>query len=76
MMGFGFIGILFMLLFGVAIVAAIAWVARVLPERNLGESNISPIGGQAAREILDQRFARGEISREDYEVMKGDLSTQ
>jgi uncharacterized membrane protein len=26
--------------------------------------------GQSAREILDQRFARGEITKEQYEEMK------
>lgn len=29
--------------------------------------------GPAAREILDRRYARGEISREEYQQMKKDL---
>ena len=28
---------------------------------------------ESAREILDRRYARGEISREDYQQMKKDL---
>lgn len=29
--------------------------------------------GESAREILDRRYARGEISREEYQQMKKDL---
>ena len=29
--------------------------------------------GATAREILDRRYARGEISREEYQQMKKDL---
>lgn len=29
--------------------------------------------GHTAREILDRRYARGEISREEYQQMKKDL---
>ena len=29
--------------------------------------------GESARELLDKRYARGEISREEYQQMKNDL---
>ena len=30
--------------------------------------------GESAREILDKRYASGEISKEEYEVKKKDIS--
>lgn len=46
------------------IVAALVW--------SLG-SDAAPRSGQSAREILDARYARGEITREQYQEMKADL---
>ena len=65
-------GGLFMVLFWVVLIVAAVWLANGLlgararsvdsSSRNLG-----------AQEILDQRFARGEITREQYNLMKQDL---
>ena len=70
-MGFGFIGFLFMLAFWVLLVVAVVWVARALFGNSQPTQRKDP--SQDPREILDQRYARGEITREQYELMKRDI---
>ena len=74
MMGFGMgIGLLLMLLFwGLLIVGAACLVKGVFSgdKRTPGASGGS---GANPREILDQRYARGEIAREQYERIRQDL---
>ncbi len=62
-----FLGPLFMFLFIVAVVVAIVLIVRWLGGRG-GRG-----GAGAARAVLDERFARGEIDREDYLARKKDL---
>jgi len=61
--------------FGILFIAAIA-IAVVLVIRALGGGPARRRGGgsQSALEILDERFARGEIDREEYEDRKKVLS--
>ncbi|MBC8335922.1 MAG: SHOCT domain-containing protein [Anaerolineales bacterium] len=69
MMGFGGLG---MILFWVVVIVGIIWLVIALGGSNLQLPKQSG-NGQSAREILDQRYARGEIDREEYEAMKQDL---
>jgi putative membrane protein len=73
-MGWGLLGMVMMVLFwGGLVVLAVLLVRALFPrEQQLppGPSGREP----AAREILDQRYARGEITREQFEQMKRDLS--
>lgn len=72
--GFGspFLGGIGMLLFGVFIIAGIvllvAWFAR-----NAGQSSVSTTRGESPLDILKIRYAKGEITREQYEEMRRDL---
>lgn len=50
-----------MMVFWVAVVAGAVWAAVTLVRRGS-----SPRHGPSAREELDRRFARGEISEEEY----------
>ncbi len=69
-MGFGFIGLLLMVLFWGSIISFFARLVHGGGPQGMG----APMnGGLRPREILDQRYARGEISREEYERMKQDL---
>ncbi len=73
-MGFGGIGLIVMLLFWGALILGGVWLVKALFNAGQGVQ-----GGQvapqqsSAREILSQRYARGEISREEYEQIKADL---
>lgn len=61
MAGMGWLGMLAMALFWVGLIALIIWGLRGLV---VGQSTSR---GPSALEILQQRFARGEISREEFE---------
>ena len=61
--------LIFLVVFWIGLIAFAIWLVRSLftyrqriPDR---EQNVS--------EILDMRYARGEITREQYELMKTDL---
>ena len=68
MLGFGLLMMLFGLLVVVGIVALIIWA--VLRLTGAGRPG-SP--GQQARQILDQRFARGEIDQDEYQRIRREL---
>ncbi len=68
-MGFGLIGLVLMVLFWGGL---FSFFARLFGGAN-GQMNLAAGSGPRPREILDQRYARGEISREEYERMKQDL---
>jgi putative membrane protein len=59
-----FFGPLFMIALVVPSVVLIVAVIRGLT----GERSSPRDGGRTPREILDERFAKGEIDREDYEA--------
>ena len=70
MMFFGLCGIL---LLG-AVVAAVIVVAVLLLQRQGGDlSSLMPRAEPRVRQILDERLARGEISREEYQAMRAEL---
>ena len=69
MMGFGFLGML--LFWGVLLLlvgGAILVLRQTAGVRSPGEERRS-----TARQILDERLARGEISREEYDAVRAQL---
>lgn len=63
---FGWLGMLIQLLFWGGILVLIAWaIARIFPAKRDGEHTSAHT--DSAQETLRQRFARGEISAEEYE---------
>jgi len=71
MMGFGFLT--FLIFAGVVIVAALG-LGKVLLSSDISFSNIfNGSRNRSSREILEERFVRGEISREEFELMKKDI---
>ena len=73
-MGFGGLGIVFMLAFWVGLIVLSVWVVKTLFQGS-GSTNNSGTGEYSSpKEILDKRYSRGEITREQYELMKHDIS--
>ena len=75
-MGFGVLGLLIMLLFWGGLILLAVWLVRAIFTSHSDNRAPTSQGGGAsnALEILAQRYARGEITREQYEIMKRDLS--
>ena len=73
---FGWIGLIFNLVIIVGVILLIVWVVRrftagesaFTSRQTSGDAQISP------REILDIRYARGEIDRDLYQQMLSDLN--
>ena len=75
MMFFGGLGFILMLLFWVGLILGGVWLVKTVftgsPQNQSGNVSTKP---SSARDILDQRYARGEISQEVYEQIKADLT--
>ncbi len=75
MMGFGWFGVfgmLFMVIFWVAVIVGVVWLVRWL----LNQGSSGPrarTSKERALEILDEKYARGEIDDEEYERRKRKL---
>jgi putative membrane protein len=78
--GVGFwiiVGLIALVLFGGLIVALVA--IGVSTSRNRGQSQNAPVASKPAAaaddplEILRRRYARGEITREEFQSMRDDL---
>ena len=65
------LGWIFMIVFWGALILAVAALVKWLftPASRLPPPPAAP----SARDILDQRYARGELSREQYEQMRQDI---
>jgi uncharacterized membrane protein len=51
------------------------WLVKAVLAGSQSNQSGNMISQQASpRDILDQRYARGELSREEYEQIKADLS--
>lgn len=61
-----------MLLFWVAVILAVIWLVRWIVEQ-AGRGRSEDVGPDA-HEIIRRRYARGEISREEYERLRQDLN--
>ena len=75
MMGWGMgLGLLFTVLVSGVLIALAAWLIRVLFP-SASQPPVSPTGHDLrADDILDRRLARGEISPEEYDLMRETLS--
>lgn len=68
MMGFGLIWLL--LFWGILILLAVWLIAALFPAGPPSLPNRKPSSTPEARGILDQRYARGELSQEQYLEMR------
>lgn len=75
-MGFGILGLLLMLILWGGLIGLAVWLVRSLfPHAE--QPPALPSGHElSARQILDRRYARGEIGREQYDLMKEAISDE
>ena len=73
----GWVAIILQLIFWLAFIAGIVllivFVIRRSGRRSTSVSSYAISSHPSAKEILQARFARGEITREQYELMKQDI---
>jgi len=66
------VGWVFMILFWALIILGIIAIVKWLTGTTSGTGSLPP---KSARQILDERYARGEIDQEEYEQKKRDLES-
>ena len=71
--GMGWFGGIFMVVFWILILVGLVFVIRWLVQAT-GKKGDSRQSGSRALEILKERYARGEIDKAEFEVMKSDLA--
>lgn len=67
MWGFGAWGAIWMFAFWAGVILLIIWGVRQAP------FNATPVDRNRPREILEDRYARGEIDREEFQARRADL---
>lgn len=67
-------GALMMVLFWGAVIVLVVWAVRSLARGGSGSQMAMPPGGRAV-DILKERYARGEITKDQYEAMRRDIET-
>jgi putative membrane protein len=72
--GMGFAG-LGMILFWVVVIVLAVWLLSSLFPKRGNTNNQENSTRQSALDLLKERYARGEISKEEFEPMRHDLAT-
>ena len=73
-MGFGFGGVFIMALFWFGIIAGAIWIIKIIFSSTQQKQSVNVNDQLSAEEMLDLRYAKGEIDREEYKLIKNDIS--
>lgn len=76
MMGFGWFGLILLLLFWIIVIVGAFWLIKSIFPGDLQKKESADLSHMSPREILDHRYARGELTRENYLAMIEDLQTE
>ena len=71
--GMGGFSMIFMLIFWVLVIVGLVFLIKWLIQTTKGEKDVFRVGSRAI-DILKERYARGEMDKEDFEKMKRDLA--
>ncbi len=72
--GTGWLGMIFMVLFWILIIAGGIYLVKYLVQNTRGGPQTGGKRGRAL-DILEERYARGEIEKEEFEARKKDLQS-
>lgn len=71
--GMGWVGMVMMIAFWVLVIVALVFLIRWLMQGSRGQAGARPSGSNAL-DILMERYARGEIDKNEFEAKKQDLT--
>ena len=71
--GMGWFGMIFMLVFWILIIVGLVFLIKWLIQ-STGRDKVGGFDGNRALEILKERYARGEIDKDEFETRKKDLA--
>ena len=72
--GFGIGGFLGMVLVWILLIVGSVWLIKALFSGGINRSTDRTNQEEKPIDILNKRYARGELNKEEYEVMKQDLA--
>jgi putative membrane protein len=64
-----------MIIFWVLVIVGLVFLIKLLIQTTKGEKTVDGAGSTRALDILKERYARGEINKEEFEKMKRDLQS-
>jgi putative membrane protein len=71
--GMGWFGGIFMIIFWILLIIGLVFLIKWLVQSTKGDSGSHRSASSSALEILKERYARGEINKQEYEEKKRDL---
>lgn len=71
--GMGWFGGIFMIVFWILLIVGLVFLIKWLVQSTKGNSMSPRSGSSSALEILKERYARGEINKQEFEEKKRDL---
>ena len=72
--GMGWFSMIFMIVFWILLIVGLVFLIRWLIQTTKGEKD-AVRGSSRALDILKERYARGEITREEFDQMKKDITS-
>ena len=73
--GMGWVGGIFMIIVWVLVIVGLVFLVKWLVQNTKSDADKSRPGSPSAMDILKERYARGDIDKQEFEEKKKDLST-